>query len=488
MHWKIRRDPYLAPLCERHGEAAVMESGFFFDEDETDAPLDDVDWLCTPRPKRAITGERPAVLLSTGGFCPPHEGHLAMMESARLAASRAGFDVIGGYLSPGHDAYLRLKCGAAAIPAWERLRLCAEAVHASDWLSVDPWEAMHRRVSVNFTDVTARLEAYLRTHVDPRVEVLYVCGADNARFALAFSERGKCVVVGRPGASAEEREWRARAPRTIWAEGNHPASSRDVRGPEWIEPPSRRLVVRLEDARAVRTLGLSTLGLFQAELVDLLSRRAVVRTERLRERTRDQTTISLDAMVRGHHDLAISRVFALGGYEALGHVARPLSAPLAEQVAAIPSGDYVLSDDDRMTGSTVDAAKALFPAPVRIVRTELAIDHDEDEDVIDSRDFLLGADHGGLVLQLASGELARAPYLLPYVDPSARASIRESHAFSIDVWSLNARTFAKTDLRVRDLPAPARATFSRFEDEHRLDELCAWHVERLKATAPKPGT
>ncbi|MEO8354212.1 MAG: hypothetical protein ABI680_20985, partial [Chthoniobacteraceae bacterium] len=121
MHRKIRRDPFLARLCERHGESAVWAAGFFFDSDAENAPLDDVDWLCTPRPKRAVTGERPAVILFTGAFCPVHTGHLAAMEEALVAAERAGFDIVGGYLSPGHDEYIRTKCGPAAIPAHERL-------------------------------------------------------------------------------------------------------------------------------------------------------------------------------------------------------------------------------------------------------------------------------------------------------------------------------------------------------------------------------
>ena len=104
-----------------------------------------------------------------------------------------------------------------------------EAVAGSDWLSVDPWEAQHRRVSVNYTDVVARLRTYLRAHVDPRLEVLYVCGGDNARFALAFTERGGCVVVARPGsdAVAEYRMWRDRLgghPRILWAASDSRAS------------------------------------------------------------------------------------------------------------------------------------------------------------------------------------------------------------------------------------------------------------------------
>ena len=485
MHWRISRDPYLRALAHARGEPAVWESGFFIEDAPGSLPDDDgedLDLLCTPRPKREITGDRPVVLLSTGGFCPPHAGHLAMMECARVAASHAGYDVIGGYLSPGHDAYITMKCGAAAMPASERLRLCAEAVTGSDWLSVDPWESLHQRLAVNFTAVAARLRAYLRAHVDPRVEVLYVCGGDNARFALAFAEEGGCVVVGRPGNGAVMNHWRARLAdnaRVLWIDGDHPAASRDLRASSWSAPP-RRLVVRLEDDRAVRTLGLRTFARFQRELLEELARHISVRTVSLDATAPDDDVISLDAMRSARVNLSLSRLYSVGGYEPLGHIARPGAPPLASQIAAITPGEYALEDDDRMSGATLAAARSLLSSRVRVREVRLAVDHADDEDVADSRDFLLGADDGGLVLSLPHGSVGRAPYLLPYVDPAVRSSVPSSRAFSIAVWELNAKHFADTSLRVADLPPSTRATFAFMGDDTRLFDVCARHAERLR--------
>lgn len=498
--WKLARDRYLASL----GEAVAQAAGFFFDADERDAPLDDVDWLCTPLPRRPVTGPCPAVLLSTGGFCPIHAGHVEMMERAGAAAAAAGYDVLGGYLSPGHDAYVRLKCGDAAIPASERLRACAAAVADRDWLYVDPWEALHRRVAVNYTDVAARLRAYLRAHVDPRVDVLYVCGGDNARFAQAFVADGGCVVVARPGAEAELARWRDRLagnPRLLWVDGDHPGASREIRAGAWRDVGARRIVMRIEDARAVRTLELTRrareasgeprageavaepaipFNVFQRELAALLAAHASVRHSALGD-PGPRDTISLDPMLPSAYPIAISRCYALGGYQAFGHVARPSARPLAEQLAAIPPGDYTLFDDDSMTGGTLDAVRAMLPAHVRIAAVRLAIAHDAGEDVVDSRDFLLGADDAGLVVQLPRGVLGRAPYVLPYVDPAARCSIPPQHvrAFSVAVWQLNERVFATTGHRVCDLPAEARAVFAHLGAERSLDDVCRWHVKRL---------
>jgi nicotinic acid mononucleotide adenylyltransferase len=405
-----------------------------------------------------------------------------MMQRAKAAAETVGFEVIGGYLSPGHDDYLRMKCGAAAIPAYERLRLCAAAVADSDWLSVDPWEAMHRRVAVNYTDVVARLEKYLRAHVDPRVQVLYVCGGDNARFSLAFSERGGCIVVGRPGSEDEQAKWRhalGECPQILWTTSGHRQSSRDLRTAVWQAPRRPRVIVRTEDARSVRTLGLPHLAAFQTELLEQFARHVTVRSLPLGVADPQAAIISLDPMLPSVHNLAVSRLFATGGYERRGHVARPGSDPIERQIADIPDGQYSLSDDDSMTGATMAAVRAMLPSRLQISQTRLAIAHDPDEDVLDARDFLLGADHGGLVLELPNGEVGRAPYLLPYVDPAVRASIHASHDFSIEVWSLNARLFAATDLRVHHLPAPTRKLF-RFPDDLRLEALCTWHADRLR--------
>jgi hypothetical protein len=495
--WKILRDPYLGPLAAKHGDAYALRAGFFYDEDPEDAALDDVDWRCTPVPTRAVRGLRPVVLLTTGAFCPVHDGHLEMMKRAKLCAERAGFEVLAGYLSPGHDAYVRMKCGPAAIPASERLRQCASRIAATadaTFLLVDPWEALHRRVSVNYTDVAARLRAYLRAHVDRRIDLLYVCGGDNARFGLSFVDDGGCVIVGRPGAEDEVASLRAElagSARILWCDGDHPGASRAIRAPMWTDEAKKRVVVRIEDARAVRSSRLDPVRFeaFQRELVALLAETmgsGAVRTAPLRELDAEDDVISLDAMLPSKHALAVSRLFALGGYHAMGHVARPDARSLEEQIARIPFGEYVVRDDDRMTGGTLAAVRAMLPAKVRVRATHLAVEHASDEEVADSRDFLLGTDDGGLVVQLAGGRKGRAPYVFPYVDPSVRCSVPPSsaHAFSRRVWALGQRAFHETGLCVRDLPEPSRVVVEWLGQDRPVADVCRWHLEHLERTIP----
>jgi len=194
--------------------------------------------------------------------------------------------------------------------------------------------------------------------------------------------------------------------------------------------------------------------------------------------------VSLDPFVPGDVDLAVSRHFDLGGYRLLGHGARPDSRPVREQLRALTPGRWRLVDDDRATGSTFDHVRRHLPAGVVLEEAAFAVDGvDADTEIGDSRDFLLGTDHGGLVVVLPDGTLGRAPYVLPYVDPAVRCAVPAARAlaFSRDVWHLNERTFAGTGLRVGHLPPAAARTLRRagHGPGDPLADVCARHAATL---------
>jgi hypothetical protein len=49
------------------------------------------------------------VLLTTGAMNPVHLGHLNAMERARQHMTSLGYHVVGGFMSPTHDDYVRPK-------------------------------------------------------------------------------------------------------------------------------------------------------------------------------------------------------------------------------------------------------------------------------------------------------------------------------------------------------------------------------------------
>ena len=52
------------------------------------------------------------------------------------------------------------------------------------------------------------------------------------------------------------------------------------------------------------------------------------------------------------------------------------------------------------------------------------------------------------------------------------------HELSISIWELNTHLFRQTDLRLGNLPEPARASLA-FPSCARLENVCSWHAERL---------
>lgn len=511
--WKLDRDPYYAELRDRYGLHLVRKGGFFVDTAEEDLPLDDVHWLCTPthkvRRNLSPDTQRPVVLLCTGSYCPPHRGHVAMMEAAKQAVEEAGYTVVGGYLSPGHDEYIYAKNGGGAIPAPVRVALCAGATKESSWLTVDPWEALYRPCAVNFTDVHHRLQLYLQHHIRQDIEVVYVCGGDNARFALTYAVKGLCCVVTRPGHEGTVSKYKSwhhlQHDRVFWAVCNVKASSTEVRaGNLDMLPASVRqhmlgaerpinLMLRTEDEVVVQDLpgiGRHKWLCFLHDLHDIMADMFLgkvytvalsAQKERVRHMELGPNTISLDPMIPGPYNLRMSRLFALGGYSHMGYQNRPGTPSVEEQVAHIPHGTYTLFDDDVVTGGTVRVAKSTLGDDRQVTKVcHLETSNGGSQDVADARDFLLGGYQAGLVVELPDGRKARAPYVYPYADPTARSSLPPERAmeFSQRVWELNAKIYRGTGIRVGDLPEHVRSllTMAGYGVSDLVCQVCDEHA------------
>ncbi|RPA93983.1 Nucleotidylyl transferase [Choiromyces venosus 120613-1] len=83
----------------------------------------------------------PLVLVACGSFSPITHMHLRMFEMAvdHVKQGMSEFEVVGGYMSPVSDRYNKAGLASAA----HRVRMCELACdETSDWLMVDPWEAI----------------------------------------------------------------------------------------------------------------------------------------------------------------------------------------------------------------------------------------------------------------------------------------------------------------------------------------------------------
>lgn len=496
---QLRSDPiYRAALPLLRDYESLMTAGLFLEtEIDTDRAITEVDlrWYTTPLnhvrrnfERTKASGRPKAILVTTGALCPVHEGHLHMMTTAHAAVINAGYDVLGGFFSPSHDEYVALKCGSTALPAGHRLDLCRQACEESGWLTVDSWESLYAGRDVNFTRTCWRLkETMHRFFPEASIEVFYVCGGDNARFALSFVGSGGCVVVPRDSSCRERIQqiaahpFVADNPRIIMLESVplHAASSSAIRkgdtthlganyGQSWKEwsaataPNSTRSArVKLRDEGERLTSIWDTLAtqhklseartIFVAALCDALdlafSRtsspdlncRLHVTKLSLDEQIKkfgeytSAPTISLDPFFPGEFNIGCSRYYELGASWIFhGIHARPGCPPLDEQIDSIPPGKYTLFDDDSATGSTIQAIKRISAEKFEIrsvtclsdiITVQQSTGSDDIFDLGDIRDFLPGARNGGLVVLLPRGGTGRVPYLLPYVQPHQRLSM-----------------------------------------------------------------
>lgn len=147
--------------------------------------------------------------------------------------------------------------------------------------------------------------------------------------------------------------------------------------------------------------------------------------------------------------LGVSRIFKPSGKEKIGIGNRPGYKPLVDQLKKISSEhkgkQFVLIEDDIFSGGTLnEIIKLAEQYGIKIVKIiaglqvaeklqttvpVFAVHKYSPYDILelnDPRDFLCGTYEGGLVIEYPNGERVRAPYILPFVDVTQRASIPEA--------------------------------------------------------------
>eukprot|EP00397_Hematodinium_sp_SG-2012_P056632 GEMP01070068.1.p1 GENE.GEMP01070068.1~~GEMP01070068.1.p1 ORF type:complete len:253 (+),score=72.78 GEMP01070068.1:79-837(+) len=159
------------------------------------------------------------VLISTGSFNPVHLQHVRMFEIAKSELEKRQqeqLSVVGGFLSPSHDDYVRGKLGDNALPATLRTDLLYRAVGESRWLDVETWECKQRRF-IAFPSVAARLQSVLTNELAmgniPRdVQVMFLCGADLVHRCRLHDGLGyglPVVAMARAGCLEVKETWKS---------------------------------------------------------------------------------------------------------------------------------------------------------------------------------------------------------------------------------------------------------------------------------------
>ena len=451
--------------------------------------------------------KRPVVLVTTGGMAPIHNGHIEMMERAREVVEKSFDDrmVVGGFFAPGHDSYVSQKYnGTAAISAVHRCAMVELATRDSDWLEVDPWAARYMPAEINFTDVIRRMELYLLRNLGTGVDVFYVFGDDNA----GFKESGlNCIAIKRTEISSK-----------LCREGDHSFLNADVaqyfQNFKSKDTGDLPYLIRNEEDEAIkhwapimpggmdeitrRRIQLqSTVRLGIAQVFKSMGHRHKVhllpvseQREKAAELIGDRQSISLDPFYEATARLDSTRYFqeSASQFKPLFRDARIGFKDLDTQAQAVPSGDYVLVEDDSVTGETINSARMRLGSRVNITDVVLLSDFaeypdDSYYDVVDLRDFIVGSREGGLSVIMPSGQRARAPYALPYVSLRSRAKIPPAAEMEISrvVWQANVRFFANSGITIEDASEGLQflASQSGWPVKTSMEEYCKWHAISL---------
>ncbi|KKT39714.1 hypothetical protein A3K29_02280 [Candidatus Collierbacteria bacterium RIFOXYB2_FULL_46_14] len=217
--------------------------------------------------------------------------------------------------------------------------------------------------------------------------------------------------------------------------------------------------------------------------------------------------INLDTCTFSSQKLDFSRLFSLCDgqcrWERL--VCRPGSESMSKQFAVIKPGKYDLIDDDIATGYTVNSIMEIAPKNIKIDKRvgllQEYLDKHKDQinpkgdkellDIVDFRDFLVGSLDSGLVVSMPTGEIIRAPYLLPYVSLVSRGMIPPSVELSVSmqIWKLNItfHNYLKSEILLEDSdPSFIKLMkYIGFDDKTRMVDICRWHLNRLQKLAFK---
>ena len=527
---KILKDEYYSEVYKKYLNIdTVIKAGFILDDFELDEEFYNLDFLTTPVSKiienlNKTKSNNPVVLLTTGGFDPIHDGHLYMMEFAKKTLEKNGYDVVGGYFSPSHDSYVTTKpyCKTSSS---QRVALCQEIVKDSNWLMIDPWESMYVKTYINFTDIIKRLELYLKKHVDSNIQVAYVFGGDNSEFMYCFENKGIGICVEREGYSKIFDEMKKKftgknnffinnksivstySSRTIRKRDAYKITEKDyciddgdyvIRDEGLIPLNNYKKII---DENVLENARINFLEKLKKLFSDCFENKLTIKTIDMQKQLeiaqnvlQNKNTISLDTYYKGVYNIETSRLFDISDVQKkyIKLIGRIGFDEIEEQINRIDKGNYILVDDDSATGKTIREVMSLLPEEINIEQIYLLanIFNEKIFDIVDFRDFIIGAESGGLVVRLPNEEVARAPYMLPYVSLKSRATIssEKEMRMSIKLWKLNKEFYQKIgDIKLSqtDCGFKKLMNYIGFDDNTLLIDICDWHIKNLSKNEGK---
>ncbi len=147
------------------------------------------------------------VLLLNGCFNPIHNNHIRLLELAREHLnSLNNYHIIGGYISPTHDAGIQRKLSVLLTTWQDRLEMCRLAVHDSSWIMIDDWQIAQEK-NHGAQQSKQRLNNFLHNHY-PSIEIISICGGDALpKLKSTLKKELIICVINRPIDDFDFNQW-----------------------------------------------------------------------------------------------------------------------------------------------------------------------------------------------------------------------------------------------------------------------------------------
>lgn len=444
------------------------------------------------------------ILLNTGSYAPSHFGHIEMMLQAKIAVEAKGYNIDMIVLSPSHDNYVLNK--SKDIKDWNiyrRIHSLQKTIKEFPFynkfdqslFSIDTWESLFCNYPVNFTDVIFKIEQNINNYLNKKVKIFYVFGSDNNLFIDTFKfiptdlkNKYFAVCVQRDGYPIETKEnseniiyttnikffsVKSRSIRKKINENNFlqlTHKETDIYGvrldtsfalKNWINKYPQ-YENQLKDSYSVFSQKLK-LGLFKSTQVQTESILEIEQKKYVLDLINENSNIlNLDSCTNyfgNQYNLEFSRLFSLCSSQEY-----PISVVSrdSDNKNIIP-GDYWFVDDDIASANTVKLVKQkLISEGIHITKEISLLDifikrnfpSKTIYDIVDTRDFLLGTNGGGLVCQTINGNI-RFPYFSPWINLYTRAKIpyKNIKEFNLFILKCNIDFFEKNSfININDIP------------------------------------
>jgi nicotinic acid mononucleotide adenylyltransferase len=372
-------------------------------------------------------------------------------------------------MSPSHDAYVLKK--SFDIKDWvigNRMSYLHKKISNYEMdendrrlFSVDSWESLGCNRPVNFTDVIEKIKVDVERLTKKIVKIGYVFGSDNVKFAECFrylekkdkdtyfafcvervdyacelKESSNIFYIKSKISNVSSKKIREElALNKITDKGGDKPMAYVIRNDSdfalnhWKSKFPDRIDI-LEKSYSEFNLGL--VSLFKEIMnVDVLNIN-LVEQYKLFDNFDKDNLINLDLCTNwldGQIPLNYSRVFDINDSQ---FKPKMVKERLEHGNIKISTGDYTLVDDDICSGNTMRFVKEkLIQVGVSVVKEvslldiylkNVGLDNINIIDVVDTRDFLIGSNGGGLVCNV-NGDVIRVPYLFPWVNLSTRGGI-----------------------------------------------------------------